>query len=98
MSNKYKLVKTSNGNVRLLKDGKEISQKNMTFPLKPAKDYWAMEIKYGNMIYEVPLLANGAFQKYQPFWSIDKDTLFFSSENYFFVPRDERTIFIFCNF
>lgn len=80
---KYKTAKTSNKNVQILRDGKSFNPKISDFPLKNPKDYYSLEIRYGNMIYEMPLLVNGDFHKYQPFWSIEKDSLFFTSKNYF---------------
>ncbi|MBU0580663.1 MAG: hypothetical protein KKA19_05755, partial [Candidatus Margulisbacteria bacterium] len=81
--NQYKLTKTTNQKISLLKDGKYLTAAQIKFPIPQAKDYYSLEIQYGNMLYEMPLMAGGNFYKFKPFWDVEKNRIFFSSNNYF---------------
>ena len=81
--NEFRLTRSSNDKVFMLKDGKPLKKKLLNRPIPHPLDYYSLEIKYGDMDYEMPLLANGDFQAYQHFWDVEKERLFFASKNYF---------------
>ncbi len=79
----YKLAETTNKKVRLLCDGKRLHGKLDPKKLAKAQDGYSLQIEYGSVWYELPLMATGDFSRNKHFWDYDKDRLFFSSRNYF---------------
>jgi hypothetical protein len=81
--NEHKRTESLNKKLRLRKDGRRLGSRLLKPPLPAPRDYYSLEIDYGTMWLELPLAVYGDFVGYRHFWDYRKDSVFFSSRNYF---------------